>query len=225
MKKKSLIITIVGVFAFILIGFPSAVSLTDLIRTNNIDDDYQKLKDNPNYQSSYIVDGINLVKQDISCGYAVMEMFGDFAKKNINEEDLYNSNNNQIVTSSTSGFEAEMNKVFLNYETKAYTWLKSSDLIAKCYESLKNGIPVPFEMAYELNGSMTLHFSLLIGIDLVKDQFRILNPYGYDETMTAEEFINHTSYEIWKNKPLYLSWAFGLSIFDKNAIFISTKIK
>lgn len=223
MKKKTIIISIICTLIFVLIGTPLAITLSDIVQSHIIVDDYNNIKEKDEFQTSYLIDGITLVRQKVSCGYAVMEMFGDFANKNITEHELYKSNNDNIVTSSTTGFEKEMNKVFTSYETTAYTWLKSSDLISKCYQSLKNGIPVPFEMAYKLNDSWTLHFSLLIGINLVKDEFRILNPYGYDEIMNSKEFIAHTSYEAWENMPIYLSWAFGLRIFDKNTIFIVNK--
>ena len=113
-----------------------------------------------------------------------------------------------------------MNKQFPNYKTTMYKYLKSTELIDKVYESLSNGIPVPFEWAAKYKDEWTLHYSLIIGIDIPNDKITIANPYGYIEEVTIKEFINRTSFESYENMPIFLKLGFGLGIFEKNTIFI-----
>ena len=113
-----------------------------------------------------------------------------------------------------------MNKQFPNYKTTMYKYLKSTELIDKVYDSLSNGIPVPFEWAAKYKDEWTLHYSLIIGIDISNDKITIANPYGYIEEVTIKEFINRTSFGSYENMPIFLKLGFGLGIFEKNTIFI-----
>ena len=119
--------------------------------------------------------------------------------------------------------QKEMNKQFPNYQTTMYKYLKSKDLIDKVYDSVSIGIPVPFEWAAKYEDTWTLHYSLIIGIDINNDKITISNPYGYLEEISIKEFINRTSFEAYTNMPIYLKLGFAFGIFEKNTIFIVEK--
>lgn len=118
-----------------------------------------------------------------------------------------------------------MNKQFPQYSTTMYKYLSNIELIDKVYNSLLNGIPVPFEWAAKYNDEWTLHDSLIIGIDIPNDRIVIANPYGYIEDLTIKEFIDRTSFEAYENMPIFLKLGFAFGIFEKNTIFIVEDIK
>lgn len=132
---------------------------------------------------------------------------------------LYNSYGS-VVTSTGDSFEREMNKQFPEYNTTMYKYLKNTELIDKVYTSLNNGIPVPFEWAAKFEDEWTLHYSLVIGMDIPGDSVTVLNPYGYKEIISIKEFLNRTSFEAYEGMPLFLKFGFAFEIFEKNTIFI-----
>lgn len=223
MKKSVKIIIVVICSIVIVIGVIFAIAFSVLaIKTKNIDNDFSAIYTNEKYNNAIQIDGINVIKQEISCGYAVIEMFSRWDGGNITEESLFNQYG-KVVTSTGKSFCNEFNKQFPDYNTKIYKWLKNTELIDKVYESLNNGIPVPFEWAAKLNNEWTLHYSLIIGLDIQNDKVSIANPYGYIETLSINELIDRTSYKAFKNMPFFYQLGFAFGIFEKNTIFIPTK--
>lgn len=213
-----LLIIVVILLLVILIAFGILKS-----KTNKILDDYSGIYTNEKYNESFLIDNINVFEQEVSCGYAVIEMFAKWNNdSNITEKSLFDKYG-KVVTSSGKNFEKEMNKQFPKYKTTMYKYLKNTELMDKVYESLSNGIPVPFEWAAKYKGEWTLHYSLIIGIDIPNDKITVANPYGYIEDITIKEFINRTSFESFDNMPMFLKFGFAFGIFEKNTIFIVEK--
>ena len=216
--KRILIAILVLILVLILISIISICILKS--KTNNILDDYSSIYKNKKYQDSILIDNVDVFKQDVSCGYAVIEMFAKWDNNlELMENTLY-ENYGKVVTSTGKSFEEEMNKQFPKYKTTMYNYLKNSELIDKVFNSLSNGIPVPFEWAAKYEDEWTLHYSLIIGIDIPNDSIIIANPYGYIEKINIKEFINRTSFESYENMPIYLKLGFAFGIFEKNTIFI-----
>ena len=223
MEKLKKILLIFFIIILILVLFVLFVFLKLDHKTKTILDDYSSIYSNEKYLSSVYVSDISVIKQDISCGYAVIEMFAKWTgNENLTEKSLFDSYG-KVVTSTGNTFETEMNKQFPNYKTKMYKYLKNTELIDKVYESLKEGIPVPIEWAAKYNDEWTLHYSLVIGLDVLNDVVTILNPYGYIENITIKEFLGRTSFEAYENMPIFFKLAFAFEIFEKNTIFIVTK--
>lgn len=221
-KVKKIIktlITIVLVLAIISVG----AVLINIFRTNSILDSIDDVYDDPKYEQKVSVNGTSLVKQDESCGYAVIEMFAKWSGNNdITEKSLYDKYG-KVVTSTGKKFEEEMNKQFPEYKTTMYKYLKNTELIDKVYTSLSNGIPVPIEWAAKLEGEWTLHYSLVTAMDIPNDKVTILNPYGYEENISLDEFVDRTSFYSYSNMPIYLRLGFAFGIFEKNTIYIIEK--
>ena len=216
--KRILIAILVLILVLILISIISICILKS--KTNSILDDYSSIYINKKYQDSILIDNVDVFKQDVSCGYAVIEMFAKWDNNlELTENTLY-ENYGKVVTSTGKSFEEEMNKQFPKYKTTMYKYLKSSELIDKVFNSLSNGIPVPFEWAAKYENEWTLHYSLIIGIDIPNDSITIANPYGYMEKINIKDFINRTSFESYENMPIYLKLGFAFGIFEKNTIFI-----
>ena len=219
---KKILITLLIIFIILFIVILIAFGILKL-KTNNMLDDYSGIYTNEKYNESFYIDNINLFEQDVSCGYAVIEMFAKWNNdQSITEKSLYDKYG-KVVTSTGKSFEEEMNKQFPKYRTIMYKYLKSTVLIDKVYESLSNEIPVPFEWSAKYKDEWTLHYSLIIGIDIPKNVITITNPYGYIEEITIEEFINRTSFESYENMPIFLKLGFAFGIFEKNTIFIVEK--
>lgn len=217
-KRRKKIVSVILFFAGSLIVL-AAVALGILqIRTNRMMDDYSSVYENEKYQTPVMIDGVNVIKQDVSCGYAVLEMFSSWSGHSVTEKSLYDQYG-KVVTSTGNAFCREMNKQFPEYTTTICKYLKNTELIDAVYENLSNGIPVPFEWAALYGDDWTLHYSLIIGADIPADKITVANPYGYYEELTVAELLNRTSFEAYEKMPLFLRLGFAFGIFEKNTVF------
>lgn len=223
MKKsiKITIITLVSLVVAIALVFGIAFSVL-AIRTNTLKDDYSFVYNNEIYSKAVIIEGIEPITQDVSCGYAVIEMFSVWSGDDITEESLYEKYG-KVVTSTGKSFCNEFNKQFPEYETQMYKYQKHSELIIKVYESLSCGIPVPFEWAALYGKEWTLHYSLVIGMDIPNDTVTVANPYGYTEMLSLKDFLDRTSFEAFDKMPFFFQLGFAFRIFEKNTVFIAKR--
>ena len=205
---------------FVILVLVASVSLAVLqARTNGINDDISEIYTNEKYSNPVFVSGADVIKQDVSCGYAVIEMFSSWNGNDITEESLYNEYG-KVVTSTGQSFCNEMNKRFPEYTTTIHKYLKNTELIDLVYDSLARGVPVPFEWAALYGDEWTLHYSLIIGADIPADIITVANPYGYYEEITVAELLDRTSFEAYENMPLFLRLGFAFGIFEKNTVFM-----
>ncbi|MFA9466066.1 MAG: C39 family peptidase [Velocimicrobium sp.] len=188
-------------------------------KTDLINDDFSAVFDDDKYSKAIRINNITLIQQKVSCGYATIEMFSDWSGGDITEKTLYD-NYGKVVTSTGTSFCKEMNKQFPQYETTMYSYLTNRELIDKVYDSLANGIPVPFEWAAEYGDTWTLHYSLIVGMDVENNKITVANPYGYYEELSFDEFLDRTRFDAYENIPFYLKLAFSLGLFEKNTVFI-----
>ena len=220
--KKGLKITliIIGVILLILLNICVGAILINNDKTKKMLDDYSNIYTNDKYQEVVSVDNLNYIKQDISCGYAVIEMFAKWrGNEEITEKYLYDKYG-KVVTSTGKSFEEEMNKQFPEFKTTMYKNLKSSELIDKVYDSLLKGVPVPFEWAAKYEDKWTLHYSVISAMDIPNDKVTVMNPYGYEENISIKEFIDRTSFEAYDHMPIIFKLGFAFNIFEKNTVFI-----
>ena len=222
MKRKAALKRI-GIIAGIVVGILACIIAVALImlqsRTSAILNDISGIRYNEKYKTPVCVDGVEVIKQDISCGYAGIEMFAAWNGKNITEESLFDEYGS-VVTSTGGAFCSEMNKRFPEHTTTIHKYLTNTELIDKVYDSLASGMPVPFEWAALLDNEWTLHYSLIISADIPGDKITVANPYGYFEELSVKEFLDRTSFEAYENMPLFLNLGFAFGIFEKNTIFL-----
>ncbi len=192
------------------------------IHTDAISDDYSSVYNNEKYRQAVFIEDIDVIKQDISCGYAVLEMFASWDGQEITEESLY-SEYGRVVTSTRQAFCDEMNKQFGTYHTAMYEYLPNTELIDKIYDNLSRGIPVPIEWAAPYENEWTLHYSPVTGMDIPNDKIIVANPYGYYEELPVADFLDRTSFKAYSDMPLYLRLAFAFGIFEKNTVFVLNK--
>ena len=218
MKKKKIVI--IGVSALVgAIALATAIPFTILgIRTASIDNEYSYLINDPNYYERASV-GFALKKQDISCGYATIEMLSDYYGEKVTEIELGKRNNGAITTQSSNGFLKEINKTITTQTFVKRSYLKNDELLKEIYESLKKNNPVAIEWAAKYEDEWTLHFSVVTAIDFPCDDVTIYNPYGYTEDLSLKEFIDRTSFKAYKNMPMFLAFGFAYGAFEKNTIF------
>ena len=221
MKKNKLrkiftaLFAIIGILLMILVI--CAVKLK--IKTKAISNDYTGIYQDEKYSTPVFIDGIQVITQDVSCGYAVIEMISTWSGHNITEESLY-SEYGKVVTSTGKAFCSEMNNQFPEYKTTMHKYLENTELLDIVYKSLEKGKPVPFEWAAQFEDEWTLHYSLITGMDVPANKMYIANPYGYQEAISIEEFLSRTSYESYDPMPLFLKLGFATGIFEKNTVFI-----
>lgn len=215
MKKKIIKRIIIGIAISLFLALLIPFSILG-IRSKKINNDYSYLLKQD--RISEVTLDIKLVKQEISCGYAIIEMLTDYYGNCIKEEELYNNNHKKITTATTKGFEKEINKhVDKKIITKQY--VKNDKLLLLINESLKNNNPVAVEFAAKLENTWTLHWAIIKGMD--KEYIYINNPYGYEEKITYDEFIKRTTFKAFKNMPLGYHFGFAFGLFSKNTIIIA----
>jgi len=196
------------------VGFPAELRVYS-------NDDYSSMLQDGNYSQAVSVIGIQPIKQEISCGYAVIEMLAKWKGKPITEKTLFSQNGNKITTSMGSGFLKEINKQFPEWETTRYVNIPNAELLKNLHTSLKNGFPVPIEFAAKNTSSeWTLHFAVVSAMDLGNNQITVQNPYGYEEIYTVQDFIQATRYESYQNMEWYFKIGFNMGLFNKNTIYI-----
>ena len=188
------------------------------IQTGQILTDYSTIYENKKYGTPVYVEGVEVITQDVSCGYACIEMFSAWNGGCLTEEDLYDEYG-KVITSTGDKFCEEMNKRFPEYTTTIHKYMTNTDLIDAAYDNLANGVPVPFEWAAKNGDVWTLHYSLLVGMDIPNNKISVANPYGYVEEISVDEFLQRTSFEAYENMPLYFKLAFAIGMFEKNTIF------
>jgi len=220
MKNKRAKKLLIGILAFIGALIVLAIAAIGIlqIRTHIILDDYSSVYENEKYKTPIMIDGVDVIRQDVSCGYAVLEMFSSWSGHSVTEKSLYDQYG-KVITSTGKAFCKEMNIQFPEYTTTICKYLKNTELIDAVYENLSNGIPVPFEWAALYGDDWTLHYSLIIGADIPADKITVANPYGYYEELTVAELLNRTSFEAYEKMPLFLKLGFAFGIFEKNTVF------
>lgn len=215
-SKKLVIIISSSVVGALLLALIIPFSIFG-IRSAVINNDYQYLfKENKIVNKK--IEGVPLIKQDISCGYAIIEMLSSYYQKPITEEELSDKNNGAISTASTGGFVKEINTVIEpGYKAKEY--LKNDELLININKSLVDNRPVPVEWAalFE-NKEWTIHWSIVAGMD--QEKIYINNPYGYEEALTYEDFLSRTSFKAFENMHLGYQFGFAFGLFSKNTIIV-----
>ena len=221
MKKTNFIILLILLVPLLfqscsspLRGFFSSVRVI-------VDDDYSQLFSNPDYDQKVYVPGIEVITQQVSCGYAVLQMLGQWQNMNLTENMLYEMNNHSVTTALGSGFVEEINRQFPQWNVTRFVRCTNTDLLEKVYDSLKRGFPVPFEWAAKnTEGNWTLHFSLVVGLDFKNNIVQIANPYGYMEEFSIQDFIKATRFESYENMEWYFEEGFNFGLFNQNTVYV-----
>jgi hypothetical protein len=184
-------------------------------------DDYSEVLQDGNFLSDVTVTGIKVIKQKISCGYAIIEMLAKWQNKQITEDTVSAQNNGEISTAMGSGFLNEMTRQFPEWKVTRCINRTNTEMLKKIHSSLANGFPVPVEFAAkDTSNNWTLHFGLVTAMNLGNNEIVVQNPYGYQETYTAQRFIAATRYEIYENMEWYFKIGFTMGIFNKNTFYI-----
>ena len=216
LKRAAIVVAaIVGVLACV-----TAIALIVLhVRTGALHDDYSAKLAGAQYSTPVQAEGVQVITQDVSCGYAVIEMFSAWDHGSVTEKSLYDEYG-KVVTSTGQSFADEMNKQFPAYQTTMRKYLTDSELLAAIHDSLAAGVPVPIEWAAKYGDEWTLHYSLVTGLDIPNDKVTVANPYGYVEELPIADFLRRTSFEAYENMPLFLKLGFAFGIFEENTAFV-----
>lgn len=219
-KKPRLLIVIITsvIFTILLVVF---IPFTILgVNTKRIINKWEYLKEDATYSTKVEITNLNLVKQEVSCGYATIEMLSEYYGNKVTEKDLDTKNKGGVSTSSTDGFLKEINASIPSQTFGKKTYLNNDAFLKEIHQSLKNNNPVAIEWAALFEEKeWTLHFSIVTSLDLSNDNVTIYNPYGYVENIKVDEFLNRTTFKAYKNLPLFLNFGFAFGAFHKNTLF------
>lgn len=221
MNKRN-IITIILCSIVTAIALALAIPFISFgVKSNVIKTDWAYLKEDKIYNSKVEVEGIELVSQHISCGYATIEMMSTFYGNKVSEDDLSAKNNGGVTTSTSKGFFKELDSSVPSKEFVQHSYLHNDMLLKEIYISLKSDNPVALEWAAKDKDEWTLHFSLISGLDISNDNVTVYNPYGYIENISISEFLSRSTFEAYENMPLFYNFGFAYGAFSKNTIFYS----
>ena len=218
-KKRTILIIVSAVVAALLLALAIPFSIYG-VKSVVIENDYVHLF-KENKITTKKIENVPLVKQDISCGYAIIEMLSSYYAKPITEEELSEKNKGAISTATTGGFVNEINQTIApGYKAKEY--LKNDELLLTINKSLLNNDPVPVEWAALFEGKeWTIHWSIVTGMD--QEKIYINNPYGYEEVLSYDEFISRTTYKAFENMHLGYQFGFAFGLFSKNTVIVKQK--
>ena len=142
--KRAAIAVVAVVAATVCVAAIALVMLQG--RTDALRDGYSNMLADARYSVPAKVEGVEAITQEVSCGYAVIEMFPAWDGGGITEEGLYDEYG-KVVTSTGRSFCDEMNKQFPGYETTMRKYLTDSELLGVVHACLAEGVPVPIEWA------------------------------------------------------------------------------
>ena len=98
--KRVIVISVSALVGAVVLAI--AIPFTVLAaKTANIKSDYAYLIEDAKYKTAVEVEGLEHVTQEISCGYATIEMMSAFYGERVSEETLSERNNGAITTSSS----------------------------------------------------------------------------------------------------------------------------
>jgi hypothetical protein len=161
--KRASIAVVAVIAAIVCVAAIALVMLQG--RTDALRDGYSNMLADAKYSVPVKVEGVEAITQEISCGYAVIEMFSAWDGGGVTEESLYDEYG-KVVTSTGQSFCDEMNKQFPKYETTMRKYLTDSELLDVVHACLAEGVPAPVEWAAKRGDEWTLHYSLVTGLDI-----------------------------------------------------------
>ena len=175
---------------------------------------------------SFVAAAIMIIKQnmaDISMNDGIGFMIKDEKYKNPVKTEIknipeINTNKKNIALTSGSLYN-EIKNQFPEYKIIYYKNIKNSELIDKIYDSLSDNIPAV--CLYCVNNE--INYCVITGIDIPENKITAVNPSGYIETHTVQDFLNATRFENYKNMDFYLKLGFAVEIFAKNTVYIIEK--
>lgn len=218
MKKRRLIVIIVSSLIFTIVLAISIPFIVLGVKQSNMYKDYNYLFEE-NKIVEHKIEDVPLIKQDISCGYAIIEMMSRYYGNEITENELYEKNNHSVSTQTTKGFVDEINNSIPNLNYVSYEYLASDELLLKINESICKDLLVAVEFAAKFEDEWTLHWVIVTGMD--NEKIYINNPYGYKEEITYAEFISRTTFNAFENMPFFFNFGFAFGLFSKNTIIVS----
>ena len=215
-KKKIALIASFSLLGALLLTLAIPFSVYG-IKSSRIDVPYSYLMEEGKIEEKKL--DVPLVKQEISCGYAIIEMLSSFYGNPVSEEDLYSKNKQTVSTSTTSGFVKEINETIQGAAYSSKEYLKNDELLLTINRSLLKEKPVAVEWAAKLDGEWTLHWSIVTGMD--QKRVFVNNPYGYQEEISYDEFLSRTSFKAFESMNLGYQFGFAFGLFSKNAVIVS----
>jgi hypothetical protein len=121
----------------------------------------------------------------------------------------------------TEAFVDLLSKELPGYAVKYARVANDFELIKDIHTELAAGIPVPVFFGAENPYNKPwydFHASVVVGLDLQKQQVDIVNAYGYMENITLTDFLDRMAYRNGSKYPFVQRAVAKLGLMDKNAM-------
>lgn len=223
-KMGKRILAGICILAALLLLVAGLMALGVWLENRRINDDYGAILADAAYQAPVQAQGVPLVTQTVSCGYACIQMLAAWQGTAVTEAQLLAQNEGKISTAMGDGFLNESQRQLPHLRVEKHEGLTNSQLLAAVYACLQRGVPVPVELAaLDRRGDTavwTLHFALVTGMDLPGDRITVANPYGYMESYTVSGFLKATRYESYEDMEWFFRLGFAAGLFRQNTCYV-----
>lgn len=201
----------------ITIGMIINQTVTDAISNDNA----SILLNKDKYKNSVWMRKLHTEAEEIHKGYASIELIANYFG-----EEIPVPENPEKDNRTNSEFRAELKRVFPQYKIKEYSNLENSKLISTIYDSLAAGnIVILFhsvkkpEKDAQNATEWEMRYTVVIGMDLLKDRITLNDPYGYTLNYSLESLITSARFENY-DMEFYESLAFAFKLYSKNKIYV-----
>lgn len=158
-----------------------------------------------------------------TCGYATIGMISSFLGKQIEEEEiplgfLFKMMKGLLPSQFIRTFE----RCLPDYSIELRTAPKEI-IVETIFQQLKDGIPGPiiYSTVNDFDKpNLVMHYAIVIGIDERKAKVVLANPFGYEEILELEDFLEKMAYRNYTEKPFAIRLALLLGTLKRNSLFV-----
>lgn len=169
--------------------------------------------------------GVQAVKKESSHAYAAIETFALYVGEDtVTEEALVEKYG--VKELCGDDFAAAITEMFDSYKATAHKNTTASEMLSLIYKRLRNGFPVPVELATKSDGVWIKNFAVVYAITTEDDEIMVslVNSLGYDETIYLSDFLNRTSFRAYEGMPASYAFGFAFGVYSRNVVFEISRV-
>lgn len=161
-----------------------------------------------------------------TCGYATISMISSFLGKQMEEEEIPKGFLFKMVKGLLpSQFIRTFERCLPDYSIELRTAPKEV-IVETIFQQLKDAIPVPivYSTVNDFDRpNLVTHYAIVMGIDERKTKVVLANPFGFEEILEIEDFLDKMAYRNYTEKPFKVRIALLLGILKRNMMFVIRK--
>ncbi|MCK4714153.1 MAG: hypothetical protein KAT35_01140 [Candidatus Aenigmarchaeota archaeon] len=172
--------------------------------------------------------GFPIRKQNtpLTCGYSAISMLSSFLGKGVREDEIPKGFSFRMIKGlAASQFIKGFEHYVQGYSMELVT-PERKDISGVILKQLKKGLPVPFLFSTENpldNDTMYPHYSIATGMDTEKKIITFANPFGYEEKLKMQDFLDKLEFKNYENIPFKFRFGLFTGMLKKRSVFIISK--